>query len=165
MAYHSVVHGAKALLYYGQLHCTRPNSASGLWSEAKDEATQAKEFKQCQELNAWFWEQHRSVFAELKQAAKIFVLPNKTEGAIKVTGGSTIESLAKEHRAQQYLLAVNADKAAVEVELEMPADVKVEEVHVLFENRKIAVRDRNAKDHFAGYGVHVYATSPELPAE
>src|SRR5688500_1677269 len=130
MAYQSVIHGAKALLYYGQLHCTRPNSASALYSEAKDPAVREREFKQCQELNAWFWEQHRSFFQELTQATRMFVLPDRTADASRLASASpTIELVVKESGGHQFVLAVNAGKEAVDAEFELPPGVKAEELH------------------------------------
>src|SRR4051794_1354022 len=45
MAYQAVIHGAKGLHYYGQFHCTKPNAAAALASEAKDPAVQKAEFE------------------------------------------------------------------------------------------------------------------------
>ncbi len=164
MAYQSVIHGAKALLYYGQLRCTRPNSASSLYSESTDPAVRDREFKLCLELNAWFWEQHKGFFQELKQASRIFVLRDQKTNAIGLSSASpTIEMLVKESPGNQYVLAVNASKEAVDTEFEVPANVKAAEIHVLFENRKLPVSGGKFKDKFSPYGVHVYSTSPELP--
>lgn len=164
MAYQSVIHGAKALLYYGQLHCTRPNSASALWSEATDPAVRQREFKQCQELNAWFWEQHRAFFQELKSAQRIFLLRDQKENAIRLTSATpSVEMLVKQSGEQQYVLAVNASDQEVEAEFALPAGMKLEKFNVLFESRTLSVDAGKFKDRFAKYGVHVYATSPELP--
>jgi hypothetical protein len=58
---------------------------------------------------------------------------------------------------------VNAGKEPVDAEFELPAGMKAEEIHVLFEKRKLAAGSGTFKDRFAPYGVHVYATSPDLP--
>ena len=164
MAYQSVIHGAKALLYYGQLHCTRPNSASALWSEATDPAVREREFKQCQELNAWFWEKHRAFFQELKQAQKIFVLRNQKEKAIRLNSATpAIEMLVKQAGEEQYVLAVNASDQEVDVEFALPENKKLEKLHVHFENRTVPTDAGKFKDRFAAYDVHVYGTSAKLP--
>jgi hypothetical protein len=74
MAYQAVIHGAKGIHYYGQVHCTRPNSASSLWSEAKDPKVNRQEFEKCQQLNRRFWDQHKPFFQELARASSIFGL-------------------------------------------------------------------------------------------
>lgn len=164
MAYQAVVHGAKALLYYGQYRCTRPNSVASLWSEATDPVVKEREFKQCQELNAWFWEQQRDFFQELKQASRIFVLPDQMENAIKLSSETpAIEMLVKQSEGQQYVVAVNAGNDPVDAEFVLPASLKAEQMHVLFDGRKIEVSSGRFKDRFPGYGVHVYSTSAELP--
>lgn len=165
MAYQSVIHGAKALLYYGQLHCTRPNSASSLWSEATDPAVRDREFKQCQELNAWFWEQQRGFFQELKQARGIFVLRDQKENAIKLSSATpAIEMLVKQRDNQQYVLAANASDQAVDAEFALPPGLKLEKLHVQFEGRTVPVGENKFKDRFPAYGVHVYSTTAELPS-
>jgi len=72
MAYQAVVHGAKGILYYGQYHCTKPNSAASLWSQAEDPALREREFQECLKLNREFWDEHKPFFKELEQASKIF---------------------------------------------------------------------------------------------
>src|SRR5262249_60926968 len=111
MAYQSVIHGATGLFYYGQLHCTKPNSASGIYSEAKDPKKQKVEFEKCQELNRRFWDGHRSFFGELSRASRIFVLPAaKLAERITAVEAPAIESVTKKSTAGElYLLTVNAD--------------------------------------------------------
>ena len=92
------------------------------------------------------------------------MLKDQKVNAIQLSSPSpTIESLVKESRGQQYVLAVNAGKEAVEAEFEVPGGVKAGEMHVLFEGRKLPVSGGKFKDRFPAYGVHVYSTSPELP--
>src|SRR5204862_2521382 len=112
MAYQSVIHGATGLFYYGQFHCTKPNSASGIFSAAKDEKTQKEEFEKCQALNRRFWDQHRGFFHELNQASRIFVLPAaKPTERITASEAMAIESATRKSAAGDlYVLAVNADK-------------------------------------------------------
>jgi hypothetical protein len=166
MAYQAVIHGATGLHYYGQVHCSKPNSAAGLSSEAKDPAVRKKEFEECRRLNALFWERHKSFFQELEKAATIFVLPNaRAADAITVVkqepaGERGIESATKQSEKGPILLAVNADNKPRTATFRLPAATKdVKEIHVLFEDRKLAVTNGTFTDRFASYDAHVYATS------
>ena len=167
MAYQAVIHGAKGLHYYGQVHCTKPNSAASLWSEAKDPAKAKKEFAECQRLNGLFWERHKPFFRELEKASTIFVLRDaKAADAVTVTkqdpAGDRIESVTKQGAKGPVLLTVNADDKARTATFRLPAGARdVKEVHVLFENRKLAVKDGEFADKFEPYDTHVYSTEPE----
>lgn len=164
MAYQAVIHGAKALLYYGQLHCTRPNSASALYSEAKDPAARDREFQACLKLNQTFWEEHRAFFQELKAARRIFVLRSKATDIIAPSPGQkSIESITKEAAGQQYVLAVNASPEPVTADFRVPDTLKLKQIEVLFEKRTLPVNDSKFTDRLEAYGVRVYSTSPEAP--
>jgi len=169
MAYQAVVHGAKALFYYGQLHCTQPNSASALYSAATDPATQRAEFQKCLELNREFWQSHKSFFQELEKATPIFVLrdapADQQVSVMPGTGNSPkshIELITKQAK-HPYVLAVNASPAASKEVFQLPAGVKAEQIHVLFEGRQLKVEGGQFRDDFAPYGVHAYSTSAALP--
>lgn len=163
MAYQSVVHGARALFYYGQFHCSRPNSAAALASEAKDEKTRKAEFEKCVELNRQFWDRHRGFFKELTQASKVFVLP-PAEPALRITANEGIESATRKAAdGSLYLLAVNASEKPRQVQFRLPAGVKAAAVHVLFEDRRLPVKDGGFTDTFRPYDTHVYATAAGLP--
>ena len=170
MAYQAVIHGAKGLHYYGQLHCTRPNSAASLYSEAKDPGVNKAEFEKCQRLNRRFWEQHRSFFQELAQAGRIFVLPDaKAEASPVLVSDAAatrpnVEILAKQSDKATYFLTANADGRKCTATFRLPeAARRLSELHVLFENRRVAVKDGTFRDDFDPYGVHVYATNSSLP--
>ena len=169
MAYQAVVHGAKGLHYYGQVHCTKPNSASALSSEAKDPDVRRAEFEKCRELNAKFWESHKPFFKELSEASRIFVLPEaepKARIAVRkaAAGELTIESVCKQGAKGSYLLAVNADREPRMATFELPAGMReLKEINVLFENRKLPVKDGTFTDPFRGYDTHVYGTVDALP--
>src|SRR5439155_10713352 len=45
MAYQAAIHGVVGIHYYGQFHCTRPNSASALDGKATDPKTRREEFE------------------------------------------------------------------------------------------------------------------------
>ncbi|MBI3408205.1 MAG: hypothetical protein HY040_07600 [Planctomycetes bacterium] len=170
MAYQAVIHGAKGLHYYGQVHCSRPNSAAGLSSEAKDAKVRQMEFEKCQQLNRRFWEQHKPVFKELAQAGAIFALRDaKPEERMTLLqqvpeGPIRIECLTKQADKSFYVLAVNAALKHHAVKFQLPMSARnISELHVLFENRKIRVKDGVFTDQFRGYERHVYATSTTLP--
>ena len=169
MAYQAVIHGASGIHYYGQFHCTRPNSAAALYSEAKDPAVNKAEFEQCLELNRRFWERHRPFFKELSRASRMFVLPKaKATERIELVdeaprGTTGIESMTKQAGGELYLLSVNADSKDRVASFRLPTTARTAEIHVLFENRKLAVKEGTFTDRFKPYDTHVYATTPELP--
>ncbi|HKB37465.1 MAG TPA: hypothetical protein VKD72_13545 [Gemmataceae bacterium] len=168
MAYQAVIHGAVGIHYYGQLHCTRPNSASALDGKSTDPKTRRQEFEKCLRLNNRFWERHRDFFRELSSAARIFTLrqaaPDRRVTLAGVSEGSTIEILTKESDGQLYLLTANAAAAAGSAMFRLPKGVSVTEIHVLFENRKLRVKENGTFiDEFKPYDVHVYATKASLP--
>lgn len=167
MAYQAVIHGAKGLHYYGQVHCTKPNSAANLYSTATDPAVQQAEFAKCVELNRWFWEQHRPLFRELSEATPIFVLRDaKPDLQIRPVGDApTIESVTKQAGDELYLLAANAADARRGVTFQLPKGTRVSRIHVLFENRTLAVKDGVFTDTFEPYGTHVYGTTNGLPGK
>jgi len=165
MAYQSVIHGATGLFYYGQLHCTTPNSASGIFSPAKDPKKQKEEFEKCHALNRRFWDQHRGFFRELSQASRVFILPaaKPTERMTPVEAIS-IESVTKQAAGGDlFVLSVNADSKQRKATFRLPAGVKASEVHVLFEDRKLPVKDGVFADDFKPYDTHVYSTGSTLP--
>jgi hypothetical protein len=172
MAYQAVIHGAKGLHYYGQVHCTRPNSASSLWSEAKDPKVNRQEFEKCVQLNQRFWEQHKAFFQELAKASKIFVL-REAEPKMRIVGVTKapdtlvgIEYQTKQDGNSVYLLAVNADSKPRTATFQLPESAqRITEVHVLFENRTIPVKDRTFRDDFKAYDTHVYGTTSALPRQ
>ncbi len=165
MAYQAVIHGAKGIFYYGQYHCTTPSPAAGLVSQAKDEKTRKAEFEKCLALNRRFWERHRGFFKELTQASKVFTLPPApTAERIRPAGSdAAIESATRKAAdGTLYLLSVNASDRQRPATFRLPAGVKASEVHVLFEDRKLPVKDGQFTDTFKPYDVHVYA-KPGVP--
>jgi hypothetical protein len=168
MAYQAVIHGAKGLFYYGQVHCTKPNSAAALYSEAKDPAVNRAEFAKCLRLNRAFWERHRPFFRELSRASALFVLRDAEPARqVRLTAeapkAGAIEAVTRRAGEHLYHLSVNASAEEREATFRLPDGVKAGEVHVLFEDRTIPVKDRTFTDRFKPYDVHVYATTAELP--
>jgi hypothetical protein len=169
MAYQAVIHGAKGLFYYGQYHCTKPNSAAALASNSKDPKTQQEEFARCMDLNRRFWKAHAPFFQELKEACKVFTLPPSPPAERFTVAGETAADRAIETATRTaddgvlYFLSVNASKDKHTATFRMPATLKAEHVHVLFENRKLPVRDGTFTDTLAGYDRRIYATKASLP--
>jgi hypothetical protein len=170
MAYQAVIHGACGLYYYGQVHCTRPNPAAALAGKSKDPKVARAEFEKCLALNQKFWRRHKPFFQELTQASRVFVLRDTPKGAgIELiaqapAAGPGIECRAKGSGKEVYLLAVNADSRPHTATFRLPEALRgLKEVHVPFENRKIAVEGGTFTDPFPAYGTHVYATTPGLP--
>lgn len=170
MAYYAVMHGAKGLFYYGQVHCSRPNAAAGLAAEAKDEKVRQRDFETCKALNRRFWDKHKEVIKELSEASAIFVLRGaKPDDRLTLVqqvpeDKTGFESLTKQGDKGIYVLAVNAASKHHAVKLQLPPSAKnVKEVHVLFEKRKIRVSEGVFTDQFRPYERHVYATTATLP--
>jgi len=170
MAYQAVIHGAVGLHYYGQVHCTRSNSASGLYSEARDPAANKAEFEKCVALNTKFWAAHKPFFQELAKASPIFTLRDvKPEGRITVVKqdpaptGVAVELRTKQADKDLFVLAVNASPKARTATFRLPPGNKAMELHVLFESRTVPVKDGEFTDRFEPYDAHVYATTAAVP--
>jgi hypothetical protein len=165
MAYQAVIHGAKGLFYYGQLHCTRPNPAAALASASKDPQVQQTEFARCQELNRKFWIANRPLFRELNQATVIFLLEDAAASRT-LTASPTVPALegrTKQQGAHLYHLVVNASDQPQRVTYRLPPNVQAATIHVLFEGRTLPVVNGTFTDAFRPYDVHVYATTSDLP--
>jgi hypothetical protein len=164
MAYQAVIHGSRGLFYYGQYHCTKPSPAAGIAPASKDPAQQKVEFEKCQALNRQFWERHRGFFKELTQASSIFVLPSAKPAERIASSDTAIESATRKSTdSELYLLAVNTASKQRQATFRLPAGSKAAEVHVLFEDRKLPVKDGVFTDNFRPYDTHVYSTTSKLP--
>lgn len=167
MAYQAVVHGAKGILYYGQYHCTKPNSAASLWSQAEAPDVREKEFQQCLKLNREFWDEHKPFFKELEQASKIFVLRNPDEpnvnSFLSADGNQSISMTTKKSGDQFYAIVVNESDTTTQARLTVSSAFKDAKLHVLFEDRTVPAKDGMIEDRFRPYDVHVYATTGRLP--
>jgi hypothetical protein len=162
MAYQSVIHGARGLFYYGQFQCTKPNPAAGIAATSKEPTLQKAEFEKCQALNRQFWDRHRGFFKELTKASSIFTLPKAAE-AITSTDAVIENATRKAADGELYLMAVNAGNKERQATFRLPAGSKAAEVHVLFEDRKLPVKDGTFVDRFRPYDTHVYSTTSKLP--
>src|SRR5262249_41597520 len=150
--------------YYGQFHCTKPSPAAGIAPASKEPEKQKVEFEKCQALNRQFWDRHRGFFKELAQAGSIFVLPSVRAAETIASSDAPIESATrKAEDGELYLLAVNAGSKQRQATFRLPAGSKTAEVHVLFENRKLSVKDGAFTDSFRPHDTHVYSTTSKLP--
>jgi hypothetical protein len=169
MAYQAAIHGATGLYYYGQVHCTKPNSASSLWSEAKDPAKNKAEFEKVVQMNAKFFAGHKPFFQELAKASAIFTLRDAKAGVQLVKQppeptNAGIELRTKQSDKDLFVLSVNANPKKREATFRLPDSARnAKEVQVLFENRKLSVKEGAFSDSFEPYETHVYGTTAELP--
>ena len=163
-------HNLHDLFYHKESHLTK-----NLYAKVEDPTAKKFEFEASLYLNRWFWDQHRTFFAELTQASRIFILRDaKSNMRMKLSDESFenhkgvknqhIEFLTKQQEEALYLLVVNPDYTVHQVEFRLPKKVQVSEVYVLFENRKILVQNGLFKDTLNPYVTHVYSTTPQLPA-
>jgi hypothetical protein len=116
-------------------------------------------------MNQKFWDGHKPFFQELAKASPIFTLRDaKADGRVQPAKPiPEIEGRTKQADAGLYHLAVNASPKAREATFRLPPGNKATELNVLFENRKVPVKDGVFADKFEPYDTHVYATTNELP--
>ena len=60
-------------------------------------------------------------------------------------------------------MAVNAGDKQRQATFRLPRGSKATEVHVLFEDRKLPVKDGAFTDSFRPYDTHLYSTTSKLP--
>jgi hypothetical protein len=106
-----------------------------------------------------FWSVLFRVTAELRDLSTVLVAPTVTPAVIK-TAAAEIVFLHKECDGQGYLLAANDGKQVCEATFSVPF---TQDLHVLFENRTVSVRNGAFTDTFGANAVHVYATTAQPP--
>jgi hypothetical protein len=106
-----------------------------------------------------FWDVLFRVSAELRDMSAVFVAPTVIPAVIKTTAPDLV-FLHKECDGQGYLLAANDGKEVREVTFSVPF---TQDLHVLFENRTVSVRNGAFTDRFAANAVHLYATAGRPP--
>lgn len=127
MAYLSIIHGVKGLMYYYYRPMYEP-----LWLELGT-------------LNR-----------EMKELAPVLFSPDiKQEVSIKPEG-STIHLLQKKYKGKTYLITVNAENATVDISFSIPGLTSSSKIKVLFEERMISAGDGSFTDSFQGFASHVY---------
>ncbi|NLF16064.1 MAG: hypothetical protein GX595_02250 [Lentisphaerae bacterium] len=107
-----------------------------------------------------FWPVLLRVASELRDLSAVLVEPAVAPPVVR-SDAPGLKILHKVHGGESYLLAANESPEALDAEVAVPFHGVL---HVLFEDRTVAVRDGRFSDRFAPHGVHVYATTAALPA-
>ena len=135
MAYMSIVHEAKGVLYYAWGYLTLfPPSYRGARFLSKEVAAIAP-----------------ALLAPTPEA-EVSIEPEDAE----------IDALLKEHEGELYLIAVNTQFREIDVTFEVPG-LGGRPVSVISEERKVEVKGERFADHFGKYEVHLYTTAAEPP--
>ena len=106
-----------------------------------------------------FWKTLFRIASELRDMSRVFVSPNIASSPI-MTDASEIVWVCKEYDGQIYVIAANEGKQIRNAEFRGSS---AKDLHVLFENRKVAVRDGAFIDRFGPNEVHIYSTAAQLP--
>jgi hypothetical protein len=133
MAYQAIINGATGLHYWGLAHTPRSSP---------------------------FWNDLKRVVTELASIRDILAAPSKNlhlvnryhELGFSVDQG--VQTLMKKARDTYFLISVNADKNPVKVSISGFGREKF--VQVLFENRKIQIKQRELTDIYQPFEVHIY---------
>lgn len=135
MAYMSIVHGCKGVLYYAWNYLTAfPASYRGARFLSKEVAALAP------------------ALLSPTSEAEVRIEPQDSE----------IDVLSKEHEGHLYLIAVNTQFREMDATFEVPG-LGGRPVSVISEDRKVEVEGNGFADHFGRYQVHLYTTAPEPP--
>ena len=135
MAYMSVVHGAKGVLYYAWGYLTRfPASYHGA----------------------------RFLSREIAALAPVLLGPD-AKATVKVEPeGSEIDVLLKVHGGDLTVFAVNTQFREADATFDVPG-LNGRTLSVVSEARKVEANGSRFADHFGKYGVHVYTTAVRPP--
>ena len=99
------------------------------------------------------WKKIKQLMAELKELTPVLAAPTAEQGVTCPAPG--IQTLVKEYDGALYIIAVNESTAPVQATFAVTGKIK-KSGKVLFEDRKVRVKDGVFKDHFDGYQRHVY---------
>lgn len=133
MTYLSLVHGAKALIYYCYYDMRVLPQYPEMWAWMKD------------------------IAGEVKELSPVLLAPEDL-GAVKVTPKcAAIHTKLKVCDGRRYLMAVNPNETPCRVKFHLPGARKAV---VLFEERSILSTGRGFMDDFEPLGVHVYDLGP-----
>ena len=139
MSYLSIVHGVKGIIY---------------WTYSGARGFSASDNKK-------FWHELKTVVKELKILSPVFLSP---DSPIMVSSSPSLDTLVKNYQGTQYIIAVNPTQDSKEVKF-IISDHNLKEVSVVFEKRKIPVKNGIFLDKFSGFDVHIYACTSSLPSE
>ena len=143
MTYLAIIHGAKGMTYYtyggtGKNHGVTHDPQ--VWAALKRICGQLADLHDV------------LVQRDPPQKQQIQILSGPPTDGL---GYPAVSSLLKEHRGRRYLLAANSSRGAVRARVN--AGVEAGQVHVLFEDRRLAAKAGVWDDDFAPYAVHVYS--------
>ncbi|MFQ5906580.1 MAG: hypothetical protein ACE5JA_08405 [bacterium] len=94
---------------------------------------------------------------QLTELASIILSPDAPEQVrCEAVNGRPVDILAKKYQGNLHLFAVNATREPVNVQFALPPAVRVSEVEVYDEQRKIAVQKGRFEDSFPELGVRIY---------
>ena len=103
----------------------------------------------------------------MEQASKIFVLRDadvsNSFSVVPSAGANTLAMMTRRAGNDLYAIVVNESTEDVQASLTVPPAFANATLHVLFEDRKIQVKQGKFDDQFKPYEVHVYATPDHLP--
>lgn len=135
MAYSSVIHGARGILYWGQYYMT-PDSE--LWTSIKRVASELRDL-----------------------SGPLAAGETRTRWS---AGSPFVEGILKEYKNNLYLVLANRSSVSLSsVNIDLPGIVP-SDVAVLFEDRMVAHQGGRFRDAFEPWGVHVYRAAPLAPA-
>ncbi len=135
MAYMSIAHNAKGVLYYAWGYLTLfPPSYRGARFLSKEVAAMAP------------------ALLSPTSEAEVTIEPEDAE----------IDVLVKEHEGDLYLIAVNTQFREIDANFEVPG-LGGRSVSVISEGRMVQVEGDRFADHFGKYEVHLYTTAAEPP--
>ncbi len=135
MAYMSLVHNCKGVLYYAWCYLAGfPASHHGA----------------------------RHLSREVAAMAPVLLAPDSGLQATVKPPDAEIEVLVKEYEGDIYIIAVNTQFPKVTARFEVPG-LNGRQLSAIFEGRKVKVTENSFGDHFDKYEVHLYTTAAEPP--
>jgi hypothetical protein len=98
----------------------------------------------------------KAINAEVKELAPVLNSATVPDGAaVRNTMGGRVDAMVKQRDGAVYVMAVNMYRKPEQPEITVK-DARDGEAEVLFENRKVPVKDGKLCDAFAPYAVHRY---------
>ena len=143
MTYHSIVRGVAGILYFSYHH-------GGPMAE-RDPQT---------------WEDLKELAGEIRTLAPILLSSPPSDLLLEVDAGDSIDARLYSHEGVYHVIAVNYENHSVNaatfrIQSQSPAQSRIANINVLFENRDIQTKEDSWTDDFAPYEVHLYAIRPK----
>ncbi len=154
MCYLGVVHGAKGIIWFVYtgfcIHSEELARQRGL-PAGQCAWVYRGTIPHCFPLR---WEGIKEIVREVNELSPVLLSEDPEQSQEVVKGGDAVHCLLKASGEDGYLFAVNAKEEPVDFGCVLPArDASVE---VLWEERKVVLKQSLLEDHFEPYGVHVY---------